>query len=171
MTKEHYEKKINDCITKAPFESGIEFLVFSLLDEISCNKNISVIDINKCPKDADSRLCTEGGVPDIAVVSDDFRFKMQSKGVVYGLIETKAAGVSIRDTSQITGQCSKTTHYIATNGIVWHYYFKGEQKWEINICTANIPYSITPINIGSQKYNDLIKKLSDIDWLCSFNAS
>lgn len=31
---EYYERKINDIITKCPIESGVEILVYNLLDSI-----------------------------------------------------------------------------------------------------------------------------------------
>lgn len=164
MNIKYYETKINDCITKAPFESGVEILVYNLLDEILDKESISVIDINRCPEKADSRFCTDGGIPDIAIVSKDFVFKNISQGNVYGLIETKSVGTSIRNTSQISGQRSKAIHYLVTNGIVWHYYFNGVQKWKINICTVDIPYSIECLKIDVDKYYELMKHLSNISW-------
>lgn len=164
LTPEYYETKINDCITKAPFESGVEILVFNLLDEIVGHHEVSVIDINRCPKNADVRFCTEGGIPDIAVVSNDFVFQDQKKGTVYGLIEVKAAGVSVRETGQIQGQRSKVSHHIATNGINWIYYHNGEQQWEINICTKPIPYSVAPLQIDKKNFEELVQKLGGIVW-------
>lgn len=164
MTREHYETKINDCITKAPFESGVEILVFNLLDEIVGHHGVSVIDINRCPKNADVRFCTEGGIPDIAVVSIDFVFQDQKKGRVYGLIEVKAAGISVRETGQIQGGRSNVPHYIATNGINWIYYHNGEQQWKINICTNTIPYSVALLHIDKKKFGELVQKLNDIAW-------
>lgn len=164
LTQAHYEAKINDCIRKAPFESGVEFLVFNLLDEIVDENILSVIDINRCPKNADARLCTKAGIPDIAIVSKDFVFQNPAEGKVYGFIEVKAAGLAVRETVQILGQCSKAPHYIATNGINWLYYHNGVQQWKLNICTKQIPYSAAPLQIDKDKYKDLVQKLTDIVW-------
>ena len=163
LTPDYYETKINNCITKAPFESGIEILVFNLLDEIVDGKTLSVVDISS-PKNKDARFCTDGGIPDIAVVSNDFVFQDQKKGTVYGLIEVKAAGVSVRETGQIQGQRSKVSHHIATNGINWIYYHNGEQQWEINICTKPIPYSVALLQIEKKNFEELVQKLGGIKW-------
>ena len=69
-----YQRKINDVITKCPIETGIEILVYNLIDEYIDINDYALVDINRIWKNQDSRLSTEGGIPDIAVLSPNFYF-------------------------------------------------------------------------------------------------
>lgn len=162
----HYQEKINDVITKCPIEAGIEILVYNLIDQ---NINIdeekySLVDINRIWKNQDSRLLTETGIPDIAILSPDFVFKNEDVGEVYGFIEVKAAGVSLRDTTQISGQMKNTSHFIYTNGIVWKYYFNQKLEWEKNIGTEKTSYSTEKIEVDKNQFEKLRKGIRDIIW-------
>lgn len=87
----YYQKKINDVIVKCPIEAGIEILVYNLLDESICMDDYALVDINRIWKNQDSRLLTEAGISDIAILSNDFVFKQEDVGEVYGFIEVKAS--------------------------------------------------------------------------------
>ena len=71
----YYQRKINDVIIKCPIEAGLEILVYNLLDECIGMDEHALVDINRVRKDQDSRLSTEAGISDIAVLSNDFVFK------------------------------------------------------------------------------------------------
>lgn len=164
MDNLYYQRKINDVITKCPIEAGIEILVYNLLDENIDINQYSLVDINRIWKNQDIRLSSETGIPDIAVLSPDFEFKKEDTGEVYGFVEVKAAGISLGTTEQILGQMKKVAHFIYTNGIVWQYYFKQELKWEKNIGTSNLPYSIGKTMIDKNKFDDLNQAMQKIKW-------
>ena len=69
-----YQKKINDVIIKCPIEAGIEILVYNLLDECICIDEYALVDINRIWKNQYSRLLTEAGISDIAILSPNFVF-------------------------------------------------------------------------------------------------
>ncbi len=163
-----YQKKINDVIIKCPIETGIEILVYNLLDENIDMETYSLVDINQIWKKIDGRLSTVSGVPDIAILSPDFVFKKETVGKVYGFVEVKAAGVSLRDTDQVIGQMKKTSHFIYTNGIVWKYYCSQKLKWEKNLCVDKVPYSISEIKIDKDEFEQLKKEIQFISWKSDF---
>ena len=161
----YYQRKINDVISKCPIEAGIEILVYNLLDESIDISQYSLVDINRVWKDRDSRLSTEAGISDIAVLSPDFVFKKEDTGEVYGFVEIKAAGITLNVTDQIEGQMKKVTHLIYTNGIVWRYYFKEHLKWEKNI-TGNrkLLQSEAEIEVDKKEFEDLMQAIREIEW-------
>ena len=163
MDYKYYKRKINDVIMKSPIEAGVEILVYNLLDESIDMNEYALIDINRIWKKQDSRLSTEAGVSDIAIVSPDFVFE-KNVGEVYGFVEVKAAGVSLRDTNQILGQMKAVHHFIYTNGIVWRYYFNQELKWEKNIGTDKRRYSTANIEIDTAEFEQLGKEIQGIKW-------
>ena len=130
MDYKYYEHKLNDVIIKCPIEAGVEILAYNLLDSLIDSEQISLIDINRLHKKSDSRLTTDGGVSDIAVVSQDFQYN-SDKGSVYGFVEVKANSQPLSETGQINGQKSNIRHYIYTNGLTWKYYIDGKKAEEI----------------------------------------
>ena len=88
----HYQKRINDVIIKCPIEAGIEILVYSIFDEIlsTAEDKYALVDINRIWKNQDSRLSTETGISDIAIMSPDFVFKNEDVGTVYGFKRYRA---------------------------------------------------------------------------------
>lgn len=129
----------------------------------------SLVDISRIQKNIDSRLSTDSGISDIAIISPDFVLKEENTGVVYGFVEVKSAGVSLRVTSQILGQMKKLTHFIHTNGIVWRYYCKQKMKWEKNLCKEQIPYSTAEITIDKDIFEQLRKEIQIIQWEKTFD--
>lgn len=164
MDFEYYQRKLNDVIVKCPIETGVEILVYRLLEENMDWKQYSLVDINRIWKNQDSRLSTESGIPDIAILSPDFRFKEEEMGRVYGFVEVKAAGVGLGTTDQILGQMKKAPHFIYTNGIVWQYYLKQQRVWEVNLGTNPLPYSLAEISLDAENFAKLQDRLSKIRW-------
>ncbi len=165
MEKDFYQRKINDIITKCPIEAGVEILVYWLLDECIDNNELSLVDINRIWKNQDERLVTEGGIPDIAVLSNDFVFKDTDKGTCYGFVEVKSTEKSIRETGQFNGESKKVNHFIYTNGLVWKYYQCNELKKEYNLITGKkIPYSIEPVEIDEEEFKELQLFVKTIKW-------
>ena len=160
----YYQKKINDVIVKCPIEAGIEILVYNLLDESICMDDYALVDINRIWKNQDSRLLTEAGISDIAILSNDFVFKQEDVGEVYGFIEVKAAGVSLADTVQVMEQMKKVSHFIYTNGVVWRYYYNQSLKWEKNLGVSKTKYTISEIAIDKDEFEQLKKELQSIKW-------
>jgi len=62
MDYKYYERKINDVIMKCPIESGVEILVYNVLDDIVESKGLSLVDINRLWKNRDTRLTTNNYV-------------------------------------------------------------------------------------------------------------
>ncbi len=52
----------------------VETLVYNLLDSILNLEELSLVEINRLRKGRDERLTTEAGIPDIAIVSEKFRY-------------------------------------------------------------------------------------------------
>jgi|LSQX01.2.fsa_nt_gb hypothetical protein len=167
MDKKTYERKINDIIMKCPIEAGVEILVYSLLDEFIDNKKLSLVDISRIWKNKDPRLTTSAGIPDIAVLSNDFQFGDTNKGEVYGFIEVKVTGEKLNETEQISGQMEDIKHYFYTNGLVWKYYKEKElQGCPIFLAGDECDHRsiFKPVTINEEKYNELIRLLKGIDW-------
>ncbi len=163
MDATRYKQKINDVIEKCPIEAGVEILVYNLLDECVDDNLYSLVDINRMWKKQDSRLITEAGVPDIAVLSKDFIFGNEDKGGVYGFVEVKSPGISLRETAQLIGGKHDSSHYIYTNGLVWKCYENGTQK-EFNLMIKKLPYTLSSVEIDENELLNLLEYLKKIDW-------
>ncbi|AHM55769.1 MAG: hypothetical protein PHX08_01395 [Lachnospiraceae bacterium] len=168
MKYDYYEKKINDVIMKCPIESGIEILVYNVLNEVIDSTKLSLVDINRLRKDRDYRLTTDGGIADIAVLSEDFEYRTDV-GTVYGFIEVKATNELLSVTGQIEGQKKDIVHYIYTNGLAWKYYKDGEINWEIVLSydenqACSVLREPKRISIDSKKFDTLIDELKKINW-------
>lgn len=163
MDYAYYEKKINDIITKCPIEAGIEILAYNLLDECIDAKKYALVDINRIRKNQDARLSTEGGVPDIAVLSPDFIWE-GSTGKVHCFIEIKAAGIILSDKSQIVNQMKKVSHFIYTNGILWKYYRDQELQWKVCLSAEKFECSHKAIEIDKDEFEQLKANIKTIKW-------
>lgn len=165
---EYYERKINDIITKCPIESGVEILVYNLLDSIIDSLKLSLVDINRLWKDRDKRLTTEAGISDIAILSPDFEYASDI-GSVYGFVEVKATYNPLDITEQVIGQKKDAIHYIYTNGLVWMYFKDGEKVWEKVLASYNnqecrVMQKYNKVSIIPNEFNDLVNKLKEINW-------
>lgn len=168
MDYKYYEKKINDIILKCPIEAGVEILVYNLLDSTLTSEELSLVDINRLRKNRDERLMTGAGIPDIAVLSNDFMYNTDV-GKVYGFIEVKATNIALSETEQICGQKKGTHHYLYTNGLVWKYFKDEECEWE-----RSLAYSagkkcekltvFQPVKISEGDFIELKNRLSEIGW-------
>lgn len=137
MHYDYYEKKINDVILKCPIEAGVEILVYNLLENfIIKSPKLSLVEINRLRKNRDERLTTDAGIPDIAILSEDFIFGTDI-GKAYGFIEVKATNISLSETEQVNGQKTKAPHYLYTNGLVWKYYKEGQVEWTVSLAYLN----------------------------------
>ena len=169
MDYRYYEEKLNDIITKSPIEIGVEILVYNLLEECIDKEKYSIIDISTIIKSSDKRLVTDGGVPDIAVVSKDFKFKETDSGIVYGFVEVKAPGISLRETDQISGHLAKARILIYTNGIEWKIYDTAKtdtaKPTVINTAMEGLPSSVSKIKVNKEKFDSLIILLKSMKWL------
>ena len=163
----YYQRKINDVIIKCPIEAGIEILVYNLLDENIDANQYSLVDIDRVRKNRDSRLSTDAGISDIAILSPDFVYKKEDNGKVYGFVEVKAAHITLNVTKQISGLMEKVTHFIHTNGIVWRYYLNQKPKWEKNIGSRKLPHSVDKIEVDNKAFEDLIQAIKEIEWKTS----
>lgn len=164
MNHLYYQRKLNDVIVKCPIEAGVEILVYNLLDNIIDMDEYALVDINRIWKNQDSRLTTDAGISDIAILSTDFVFKNEDIGKVYGFVEVKAAGVALVDTVQVFEQMKKVSHFIYTNGIEWKYFLNQKLQWEKNLSEPEVSYSIGEIVVDKNKFEQLIDSLQDIKW-------
>ncbi len=168
MDYKYYEKKINDIILKCPIEAGVEILVYNLLDSILTLEELSLVDINRLRKNRDERLMTDAGIPDIAILSNDFMYNTEI-GEVYGFIEVKATNIALSETEQVHGQKTAARHYLYTNGLVWKYFKDGGCEWECSLAyfESKKCEKITifqPVSINNKDFEDLKNRLTKIDW-------
>lgn len=168
MDYKYYERKINDVILKCPIETGVEILVYNVLDSIIESKELSLVDINSLWKDRDERLTTDAGISDIAVLSKNFKYRTNI-GEVYGFIEVKAINRSLSKTMQVEGQKKGIYHYLYTNGLVWKYFKNGNYKWEVILAYLESKECRTAhsqsVSINEDSFNILIDKLNNINWI------
>lgn len=126
MNFEYYCKKIDDIKLKAPIESGVEILVYMLLDEIIENHDLSLVAIDSMQ--GKKRFWSEGGYSDLAVVTPDFRFE-NNAGECKGVIETKYISENLSNhMPQIIGQLLTFKNVLVTNGIDWRFYSIEKRK-------------------------------------------
>lgn len=165
MDYSYYERKINNVIMKCPIETGVEILVFNVLDNIIESKGLTLVDINRLWKNRDKRLTTSAGVSDIAVVSNDFEFDTDI-GQVFGFIEVKAINIQPFETEQVEGQKASVSHYIYTNGLVWKYYMKQKLIWEVvlDVSEQKSIVNAKEISIDEKIFRKLLDRLERIDW-------
>ncbi|WP_281165195.1 hypothetical protein [Liquorilactobacillus sicerae] len=161
MNYKYYEEKLRDIKIKAPIEAGVEVLAFNVLDNIIDSENLSLVVINSINKNRNAKLTTDAGISDLAVVSKDFSFK-PAKGEVYGFVEVKFIDKKY-DEKQIVGQMSYVKHLLYTDGLIWKYFEKVDNKvtckWKIYL----LKYS-NKLTISQNSFNDLLENLRNIDW-------
>lgn len=168
MDYKYYERKINDIIMKCPIEAGIEILAYNILDNIISSKEVVLVDINRIRKNRDDRLTTDAGIPDMAILSKDFKYKT-TIGKVYGFVEVKATNKHLSETLQIKCQKNFVQHYLYTNGLVWKYYENGNLKWT-NILASyknkecEIITTFHTISINQEEFENLKYNLNKINW-------
>ena len=165
MDYKYYEGKINDIILKCPIEAGVEILVYNLVDEFINYKEMALVDINRIRKNSDERLTTDSGVPDIAILSEDFIFNTNS-GNVWGFIEVKATNQELYESVQSFFHKKETSNYLYTNGLVWKYYKNCKLEWEVCLSTNGIHFQRLPekISISEASFECLCNKLMHIKW-------
>lgn len=159
-----YQRKLNDIIEKCPIEAGVEILVYSLLDSVIDSKDYALVDINRICRSLEKRLVLNNVVPDIAILSKDFKWGNQTKGKAYGFVEVKAAGISLRNTEQIKKEKTGTRHLLFTNGVRWIYYLDGEVKKDCFIVCDKRKCTQESVEIDESGFNELIRMLAEIDW-------
>lgn len=166
MKYKYYEKKINDVILKCPIEAGVEILVYNLLDSILESEELSLVEINRLRKDRDERLTTAAGIPDIAIVSEDFMYRTDI-GQVYGFIEVKATNIALSETEQVNGQKKEIHHYLYTNGLIWKYFKNGQFEWQVSLAYYNGKKcekmtDFQCVSINEDDFNELKNRLREI---------
>lgn len=162
MHPKYYERKINDVIIKCPIESGIEIVVYNVLDSIIESKNLSLVVIDSIKKGINEKLETDGGISDMAILSNDSIFK-EKTGTTYGFVEVKATNVHLNDdTNQIIGQRESTNHLIYTNGLTWVYYKNSNKEWSIDLFEKGSKDNVKIIN--TKAFYDLLYNLNEINW-------
>lgn len=129
MDKADYQRILNNIITQAPLECGVQTLVYMLLDEIINQKygnqvRVLVADL----RDKNCVFGGSGGNVDLCIVNDKFKFisnaKREDQRVnQLGCVEVKVAGKYLPDNiGQIAGHIQDYKKVLYTNGIVWVYF-------------------------------------------------
>lgn len=120
MKNEWYEKIINNN-EKSPFEGGIQALVYMFLQEYFLpQKACALVVVDRAQKQ--SRFSTYSGIPDLAVVTDDFEYKNE-KGDVLLSVEIKETDKELKNSyEQVLGHLATFGKAIYTNGREWIYY-------------------------------------------------
>lgn len=121
MNVEKYQRKYNEITEKCFIEAGIEILVYNVLEEVIESKGLTLVNISTMKKKGDTRLQTLGGVPDFAITSQDFKYKNEEKGMVFGFIETKVSNMK-KENAQLIGHIASGKTIIFTNGLIWSFY-------------------------------------------------
>ena len=161
MDFEVYEQRINDVIVKCPIEVGVEILVFNVLFDL-LGDHFSIVDVSTMWPNRESRLETAGGIPDIAIVSQDFEYRGEN-GIVFGFVEVKAPSVKLVDTEQLSGHIETNKHVLYTNGLEWKYYAPNcGLKWEISLCECGFKTATKRVKLSEEKYLELRNKISAI---------
>lgn len=165
MDYKFYERKINDVIMKCPIEAGVEILVYNLVDEFINYEDMALVDINRIRKNSDKRLTTDSGIPDIAILSNDFIFNTDL-GNVFGFVEVKAPNQELYEGVQSFFHKKETNNYLYTNGLVWKYYNNCKLEWEVYLTTKGICFqkNFEEVSIYKNEFDNLIRNLKEIDW-------
>ena len=165
MDYKFYERKINDVIMKCPIEAGVEILVYNLVDEFINYEEMALVDINRIRKNSDKRLTTDSGIPDIAILSNDFIFNTDL-GNALGFVEVKATNQELYEGVQSFFHKKETHNYLYTNGLVWKYYNNCKLEWEVYLTTKRIHFQrfSEKVSISEVAFESLCNKLMHIKW-------
>jgi len=139
ITKENYQRILNNVINQAPMECGVQALVFTFLDEI-INKKYVKDDVKVLLADLRNKKSIfggRGGVVDLCIVDNEFvytgipeegneehnKFFAEQEKHRLGCVEIKAAGEALpTKIAQLAGHIYQYKKVIYTNGIVWMYF-------------------------------------------------
>lgn len=164
MNFEYYCKKIDDIKLKAPIESGVEILVYMLLDEIIENHDLSLVVIDSMQRK--NRFWSEGGYSDLAVVTPNFRF-VNNAGECKGVIETKYISENLSNhMPQIIGQLRTFNNVLVTNGIDWRFYSiekRSDDQAENKINVEDIHKKLEEYNQKIAEKNNITEKKNIIN--------
>lgn len=123
MNYKHYEKLLSNIEHQAPHESGVQTLVYMLLDEVFENSNYNVLVINDF--DYKTQFATYGGISDLAIVEDSFSYDSNAddhNGICF-CVEIKNTTEKLSDyEKQILFQILSFKKGIITNGYEWKFY-------------------------------------------------
>lgn len=140
-----YSKIIKNINTKAPFEIGIQTLVYMFLQDFFEDSKAVLVVVDKARKT--SRYVSDTGISDLAVVSDDFDFYDDEKGQVIISIEVKLKGLE-NNYEQVIGHLLTFGKVLYTDAKEWVYY-----DFE-KACKAN--------NIDESEYEEFMNKLKEV---------
>lgn len=121
MDVKDYQKIYQNIFEKSPIESGVQTLVYMFLYNILKNTDYQLIVIDQMRKK--TQFVTPVGIPDLAIVSDDFRFSEKSKNGILSYVEVKDMEINLSNYGeQIEGQLLSCGKVLCTNGNEWKYY-------------------------------------------------
>lgn len=151
MKVKDYQRKLNNIITMAPQECGVQTLVYMFLDEIIENQGLVLLEVDLFGQDtvfARQRYGTEEkGVPDMCIVEKTFKYPGKIENNINKEKKKRKACVEVKATStdlakeiekrnQIIGHILEYKKVIYTNGCVWIYF--DITKPEKNECEENV---------------------------------
>ncbi|MEE1101303.1 MAG: hypothetical protein U0K86_07460 [Agathobacter sp.] len=137
MNYKKYERILNNIVTMAPLECGIQALVFMLLDEIIYNEHGDAISILVADlRDNNCIFGGTGGVLDLCIVNKDFKFVKEGgenfiaqKQNRCGCVEVKAIGEDLsKHVVQLAGHIVEYGKVIYTDGLIWEYYCASKKQ-------------------------------------------
>lgn len=181
MEVKDYERKLNDIIEKAPMECGVQALVYNFLHELTDHNKLTIICSDL--RWNDSIYGGEGGVPDLLVVSDEFKYMERLKQNAteeekkrfrdekkkrFGCVEVKAVGQHLpQSCAQIAGHIYEFGKVLYTNGMVW-IYFECPKESTFQSIKDVIPrklYScVKEYDLDNKAMNDL-KEKAGLKWI------
>lgn len=149
-----YDKIYKSIKKNAPIESGIQTLVYSLLDEVLSNTDYNLVVIDRLSQK--SIYTTYSGVSDLAIVDNDFSYNNKTQKGILFCVEVKTSEENIYNYDiQVLGQLLTFGKALVTNGKKWIYY-------DINkYIKQNSENSINEIRMNMD-YKDLKEKINEV---------
>lgn len=168
-----YEKILNNILTKASVEIGVEIAVYMVLFGLTEGSDYVVADVNSMWK-SKAKIYSNlddkdefGAVPDLVIVNKDFKFSSNNVGEIKGangFVEIKSLATNYKETGEILSHKNNTIHFIWTNGLKWFYFnsVDSHKNWSIDLETEE--KSNDSIKIDGLKFNELLYRMNNIDW-------
>jgi hypothetical protein len=168
-----YERILNNILTKAPVEIGVEVAVYMVLFGLLEGSDYIVADVNSMWRskayvysDLDDKD-KFGAVPDLVILHKDFKFGSNNNGDIKGancFIEIKSLASKFKETDEIKSHRENMTNFIWTNGLEWFYFNSADLQKDWSIKIGVIEKSNGLIKIDGLKFNELLYRINSIDW-------
>lgn len=140
MNYKDYERILNNIITQAPLECGVQTLVFMLLDEVIYNTYGNEVKV--LVADLRDKECIYAGatsVPDLCIVKKDFKYVKKGeeqaladqKNKRLGCVEVKFVNKDLlKNIKQLVGHIVNYKKVLCTDGLMWRYYCPTQEQFQ-----------------------------------------